>query len=69
MTNSLYFLIFYTFTEGAVFLAAMYRVRNFNEDFNLLDELKRYAFFWLLFSNLILWLMIQGSYAGVLSLE
>ena len=69
MTNSLYFLIFYSFTEGVVFLAAMYRVRNFNEDFNLLDELKRYTFFWLLFSNLILWLMIQGSYASFLSLE
>ena len=69
MTNSLYFLIFYTFTEGVVFLAAMYRVRNFNEDFNLLDELKRYAIFWLFFSNLILWLMIQGSYAAILSLE
>ena len=52
MTNSLYFLIFYSFTEGIVFLAAMYRVRNFNEDFNLLNELKRYAIFWLFFNNL-----------------
>jgi len=69
MTNSLYFLIFYSFAEGVVFLAAMYRVRDFNEDFNLLDELKRYAIFWLFFSNLILFLMIQGSYSGFLSLE
>ena len=58
MTNSLYFLIFYFFAEGAVFLGAMYRVRDFNEDFNLLTELKRYALFWLFFSNLILFLMI-----------
>lgn len=69
MTNSLYFLMFYSFAEGVVFLTAMYRVRDFNEDFNLLDELKRYAIFWLLFTNLILFLMIQGSYSGVLALE
>lgn len=68
MTNSLYFLIFYSFGEGILFLVAMHRVRHFNEDFNLLDEIKRYAIFWLVFTNLILWLMVQGSYAGFLSL-
>ena len=47
----------------------MYRVRDFNEDFNLLDELKRYAIFWLFFTNVILFLMIQGSYSGFLALE
>ena len=68
MTNSLYFLMFYTMAEGVVFLWAMHRVRDFNEDFNLLDEIKRYAIFWLVFTNLILFLMVQGSYAGFLSL-
>ena len=58
MTNSLYFLMFYTMAEGVVFLWAMHRVRDFNEDFNLLDEIKRYAIFWLVFTNLILFLMV-----------
>jgi len=68
MTNSLYFLVFYSLAEGVLFLWSMHKVRNFNEDFNLFDEIKRYSFCWLLFSNIILWLMIQGSYAGFLSL-
>ena len=68
MNNSLYFLVFYALAEGLVFLWAMHRVRDFNEDFNLLSELKRYAIFWLLFTYLALWLIIQGSYGGFLSL-
>ena len=51
-----------------MFLWAMYRVRNFNEDFNLLSEMKRYAICWMLFSNIILFIMIQGSYSGFFSL-
>ena len=63
MSISLYFLIIYSFVEGIVFLSAMHRIRNFNEEFNILDEIKRYSIFWLFFTNLILWLLVQGSYA------
>jgi len=55
MTISFYFLIFYSFLEGITFLCALSRVRNFKEDFNLFDEMKRYAAAWLLLTNLILW--------------
>ena len=68
MSISLYFLIIYSFVEGIIFLSAMHRIRNFNEEFNILDEIKRYSIFWLFFTNLILWLLVQGSYAQFLSL-
>lgn len=58
MTISLYFLIFYSLLEGLTFLLAMYRVRNFNEDFNLFDEIKRFAACWLLFTNVILFVNV-----------
>ena len=64
----MYFLVFYSFAEGLVFLLAMHRVRNFNEDFNLLDEMKRYAILWMFFTQIILFLMIQTSYSGIFSL-
>lgn len=54
MTISFYFLILYSFGEGLTFLLALQKVRNFNEDFNLFDEIKRYAIAWLFFTNLIL---------------
>ena len=54
MTISFYFLIIYSFLEGLTLLLALQQVRNFKEDFNLFDEIKRYAAVWLLFTNLIL---------------
>jgi len=68
MTISLYFLICYSLIEGLTFLVAMHSVRNFNEDFNLFDEMKKYASCWLVFTNLILFVYVQGSYSGFLSL-
>ena len=55
MTISFYFLILYSFLEGLMLLLALQQVRNFNEDFNLFDEIRRYAAVWLIFTNLILW--------------
>ena len=69
MTISLYFFIFTAFAEGVLFLWALHRVRNFNEDFNLFDEIKTYAACWLFMSYLCLFLVVQGSYSGFLSLE
>ena len=51
-----------------MFLWTIYLVRDFKEDFNLLTEIKWYALSWLAFSNLILWITIQGSYAQWLSM-
>lgn len=65
----MYFLIAFTFAEGVVFLAAMHRIKDFKEDFNLLDELRAYALNWLFFTNLIIFLSVQGSYSGFLTLE
>ena len=69
MDLSMYFLIWYYFAEGCVFLWAMHRVRDFQEDFNLMGETKRYALAWLAFSNLVLFLCVQGSYSGFLTLQ
>ena len=64
----MYFFVIVTAIEAAMFLWTIYIVKDFKEDFNLLTEIKWYAFAWLAFSNLILWLTIQGSYAEWLSM-
>ena len=69
MNISLYFLVFYSFAQGLTFILALTRVRNFNEDFNLFDEMRRYAIAWLLLTNMILFVQIQGSYSEWFSLE
>ena len=69
MNISLYFLVCYSFLQGLTFILALTRVRNFNEDFNLFDEMRRYAIAWLLITNLILFVQIQGSYSHWFSLE
>lgn len=58
MNINLYYLIVFTFAEGVVFLAAMQRIKDFKEDFNLLDELRAYALSWLFFTNLIIFLVV-----------
>jgi len=69
MSITLYFLIIYYFAEGIVLLLAMHRVKDFKEDFNMLDELKGYTLCWLFLSNLVLFVTIQGSYSGFLTLQ
>ena len=69
MAISLYYLMCFYFIEGIVFLWAMHRVKDFKEDFNLLNEFKWYTLSWVFFNNLILFVTIQGSYSSFLTLQ
>ena len=65
---SLYFFTITALLEAVLFLWTMHQVRDFKEEFNLLNEIKWFAFVWLACTNLILFLMIQGSYSQWLSM-
>ena len=46
----------------------MHQVRDFKEEFNLLNEIKWYSLAWLGITNVVLFLMIQGSYSSWFSM-
>ena len=60
---SFYFLTFVVMIESVTFLLTMHQVRDFKEEFNLLNEIKWYALAWLGITNVVLFLMIQGSHS------
>ena len=69
MEISLYFLTLYYFAEGLALLWAMHLVKDFKEDFNLMKELKIFSCIWLVLTNLSLFVAVQGSHSGFLTLQ
>ena len=65
---SMYFFTIVTAIEAGLFLWTINLLKDFREDFNLLTEIKWFALSWLVFSNLILFITIQGSYSQWLSM-
>ena len=55
---SFYFLTVVVFVESLVFLWTMHQVRDFKEEFNLLNEIRWYSLSWLGITNILLFLMI-----------
>ena len=64
----MYFFTIVTAIEAGLFLWTINLLKDFREDFNLLTEIKWFALSWLVFSNLILFITIQGSYSQWLSM-
>lgn len=54
--------------ETVTFVITMNMVKTIKQEFSMLSEIYFYAASWLIFTNLILFIHIQGSYSGWLSL-
>ncbi len=58
--NSLLFFEITCFCEGVIIAVMLNKLRHIKREFSMLNELFIFAFLWLSFTNLALWLIIQG---------
>lgn len=60
---SLYYFLIGNLCEAIVLIYALFALRNIQNEFNIINEVKVFAGIWIFFNNLVLWLTIQGSHS------
>lgn len=60
---SLYYFLIGNLCEAFILIYALFALRNIQNEFNIINEVKAFAAIWIFFNNLVLWLVIQGSFS------